>query len=111
MAGRQAVPRASDHVYDSLGQWGYYRQSHGTADLIFKCYLDDGRHANIYQGGYTRANDLEFFREISVGLVVNVTSNIVAPCWIGESEAPRWLRFLIPELRRDTQFLLAFNNL
>ena len=57
-----------------------------------------------------RANDLEFLREIGVGLVVNVTSNIEAPRWIGEPEAPIWLRFLIPELRRDTQVLLAFNN-
>ena len=78
MAGRQSVPRASDHFYDSLGQRGYYHQSHDTADLIFKTYIDDGRSVKIYQGGYMRTNDLKFLREIGVGLVVNVTSNIDA---------------------------------
>ena len=73
MAGRQSVPRASDNFYDSLGQRGYYRQSHDAADLIFKSYIDDGRSVKIYQGGYMRANDLDFLREIGVGLVVNVT--------------------------------------
>ena len=104
------MPHASDHFYDSLGQRGYYRQSHDTADLIFKSYLDDCSSVKIYQGGYMRANDLEFLREIGVGLVVNVTSNIDALDWIGQAEAPRWLRFIIPEPRRGIQFLPEINR-
>ena len=80
------------------------------SDLIFKSYFDDGRSVTIYQGGYMRANDLEFLREIGVGLVVNVTYNIDALGWIGQSAAPRWLRFINPEPRRDTQVLFAFNR-
>ena len=47
MAGRQSVPRNSDQFFDSLGQRGYYRQSHDTADLIFESFIADGRSANI----------------------------------------------------------------
>ena len=56
-----------------------------------------------------RANDLDFLREIGVGLVVNVTSNIDALDWTGQSEAPRWLPFIISEPRRDTQVLPELN--
>ena len=65
LPGRQAAPRANDNYYYGLGQRGHYRQSHTTADLIFKRYLDNCRDAKIYQGGYTRANGLQFLAEIS----------------------------------------------
>ena len=97
MAGRQSVPRTSDQFFDSLGQRGHYRQSHDTADLILKSFIADGRSVNIYQGGYMRAHDLDFLMEIGIGLVVNVTSNINAPDWIGQSDVPRWMRFILPE--------------
>ena len=83
MAGRQSVPRTSDQFFDSLGQRGHYRQSHDAADLILKSFIADGRSVKVYQGGYMRANDLDFLMEIGIGLVVNVTSNINAPDWIG----------------------------
>ena len=47
LPGRQAAPRASDNYYDRLGQRGHYRQSHSTADLIFKSYLGNGKDVKI----------------------------------------------------------------
>ena len=75
-----------------------------------KSFIADGRSVNIYQGGYMRAHDFDFLMEIGIGLVVNVTSNINAPDWIGQSDVPRWLRFILPEYRRDTQVLPEFSR-
>ena len=96
--------------YDFLGQQSQYRQCHSTADLILRSWNHEGNEGKIFQGGYVRANDLDFLKATNIRLVINVTANIEAPPWIGHPEAPRWLRFVIPELRRDSQVLLAFNT-
>ena len=88
-------PRASDRYYDALGQSGFYRECHDTADLIFVCRGADGVEARVYQGGYMRANDIECLKQLRIGLVVNCTHNIEAPPWHGQSDAPKWLRFPI----------------
>jgi len=49
----------------------------------------------IYQGGYTRASDIECVKELRIGLVVNCTTNIEVPPWHGQPDAPKRLRFPI----------------
>jgi len=87
--------RGGEFYYDALGQSGPYRHCHDTADLIFSCRNADGVEARIYQGGYMRANDIQYMQELRIGLVVNCTSNIERPPWHGQSDAPNWIRFPI----------------
>ena len=84
MSELSSRPRTSDQFYDALGRRGHYRPCHSTADLIFTQNTNDGE-ARIYQGGYLRANDIAFLTEISIALVVNVTSNIPALTGTGNS--------------------------
>ncbi len=85
MSELSSRPRASDHVHDAEGRQAFYTPCHSTVDLIFTQNTEGGE-ARIYQGGYTRANDLAFLSEISIGLVVNVSANIPAPEGTGELE-------------------------
>ena len=110
-SGELAEPCGTDEYYDRVGHRGHFRQSHSTADLIFKSFPSDGRDARIHQGGFLRANDLEFLKEISIGLVVNVASNIEAPPWLDQPDAPRWWHFLIPELTRGSPIFPVFASL
>ena len=71
MSELSSRPRASDHFYDVVGWRAFYTPCHSTVDLIFTQNTEGGE-ARIYQGGYTRANDLAFLNEISIGLVANV---------------------------------------
>ena len=61
-------PCASDRYYDARGQSGQYRQCHETADLIFSCRVKSGVAALAYQGGYMCANDLQYIKELGIGL-------------------------------------------
>ena len=98
MSELSSRPRASDHFYDVVGRRAFYTPCHSTVDLIFTQNTEGGE-ARIYQGGYTRANDLAFLNEISIGLVVNVSANIPAPEWHGRVGAPHWCRWVAPETR------------
>ena len=59
MSELSSRPRASDHFYDAVGRRAFYTPCHSTVDLIFTQNTEGGE-ARIYQGGYTRANDLAF---------------------------------------------------
>ena len=85
MSELSSRPRASDHFYDVVGRRAFYTPCHSTVDLIFTQNTEGGE-ARIYQGGYTRANDLAFLNEISIGLVVNVSANIQPQNGTGELE-------------------------
>jgi hypothetical protein len=98
MSELSSRPRASDHFYDVVGRRAFYTPCHSTVDVIFTQNTEGGE-ARIYQGGYTRANDLPFLNEISIWLVVNVSANIPAPEWHGRVGAPHWCRWVAPETR------------
>ena len=66
---------SGDEWYDRLGRRAPFRASHDTADLIFTHSMR-GREARIYQGGYLRANNLEYITQISIALVIHVTGNV-----------------------------------
>ena len=98
MSELSSRPRASDHFYDVVGRRAFYTPCHSTFELIFTQNTEGGE-ARIYQGRCTRANDLAFLNEISIGLVVNVSANIPAPEWHGRVGAPHWCRWVAPETR------------
>ena len=74
-------PRSGDEWCDRFGRRAPFRESLNTADLIFTRNLR-GREVRIYQGGYLRANDLEYLAQISVTLVINVTGNVPSHPWL-----------------------------
>ena len=103
MSELSSRPRASDHFYDVVGRRAFYTPCHSTVDLTFTQNTEGGE-ARIYQGGYTRANDLAFLNEISIGLVVNVSANIPAPEWHRRVGAPHWCRWVAPKLNTRPVF-------
>jgi hypothetical protein len=72
-----------------------FRASHNTVYVIFT-HNTSSRDARIYQGGYLRANDLEYITQISIALVINVTGNVPAPPWLEQLDTPQWCRFVAP---------------
>ena len=105
-----ARPRSSGTFYDSLGQWGPVPPEPQRSGPHLQVLQQQRQDVNIFQGGYMRANDLEFLQEIGIRLVVNVTANIEAPPWMGKPDAPRWWRFIAPEIHPDAPVLPVFET-
>ena len=102
-------PRSGDERYDRLGRRAPFRESHNTINLIFTHNLR-GREVRIYQGGYLRANDLEYLTQIPIALVINVTGNVPSPPWLGQLDTPQWCRFIVPSVK-DGPVLFSFQRL
>ena len=91
-----AGPRSSDQYYDRRGQRAGYRPCHDTADVVYKFHnKNTGATAKVYQGGFHRAEDLEFLRASNIRLVINCTHNLNAPRWVNQPGAPVFHRFPI----------------
>ena len=86
--------RDTDRFYDQRGEYGPFRECHDTADVVFFMrHQTTGVEAKIYQGGVYRMRDRSFLEENNISLVVNCTSNIDSPNWLGEPGMPHWVRF------------------
>ena len=48
---------------------------------------------SVYQGGRYIPGDLDWLLAQNIKLVVNCTSNLAMPAWVGDPSMPNWVRF------------------
>eukprot|EP00969_Alexandrium_andersonii_P208018 9188124-Alexandrium_andersonii.AAC.1 len=63
-------------------------------DCVFMLRGEDGE-GKVYQGGHLPASDLTFLTDRNIKLVINCTSLLEQPWWVGRTgrDVPKWQRF------------------